>query len=160
MSDSENFLMDESSIWWVVLSDSTNEFCALELLMGFQVWSIRLDTPPGTNSKGHDHSPRAICFTLAIYKNAKYTPWRFSPSSKRLWALVSVFVLNIYIPWVEFIANRILLYIEAIFFHPPFLFADMSWASALLAVIMLSHVSNWISIWCSISLVCSELDFF
>ena len=27
MSDSDNFLMAESSIWWVFLSDSTNEFC-------------------------------------------------------------------------------------------------------------------------------------
>ena len=28
ISYSDNFLMDGSSIWWVVLSDSTNSFCA------------------------------------------------------------------------------------------------------------------------------------
>ena len=28
MSDSEKKLMDESFIWWVVFSDSTNAFCA------------------------------------------------------------------------------------------------------------------------------------
>ena len=27
ISDSDNFLMAESSIWWVVLSDITNAFC-------------------------------------------------------------------------------------------------------------------------------------
>ena len=57
----------------------------------------------------------------------------------------------------EFIANRIFLYIEGIFFHPPFVSAEISWAGALLDVIMLSHSSNWISTWYSISLVCYEL---
>ena len=33
---------------------------------------------------------------------------------------------------------------------------ETSWASDLLAVIMLLHVSNWIAIWCFISLVCVE----
>ena len=28
--------------------------------MGFQVFTNRLDTPPGTNSEGHDHTPRSI----------------------------------------------------------------------------------------------------
>ena len=70
ISNSDNFLMSESSIWWVVLSDSTNALCDWELLMGFQVWINRLDTPPGTNTEGHDHAPRDICFTLEIYKDA------------------------------------------------------------------------------------------
>ena len=38
MSDYENFLMAESSIWWVVLGDSTNVFCSWYLFMGLQVW--------------------------------------------------------------------------------------------------------------------------
>ena len=66
----DNVLIAESSIWWVVLSDSTNAFCAWELIMGFYVWITILDTPPGTNLEGHDHGPRAICFTLGIYKYA------------------------------------------------------------------------------------------
>ena len=37
MSVSDNFLMAESSIWWVVLSDITNAFYDWELLMGFHV---------------------------------------------------------------------------------------------------------------------------
>ena len=74
ISDSDNFLMAESFIWWVVLSDSTNDFHAWKLLMGFQVRITRLDNPPGTNSEGHDHAPRAIFFTLAIYKYAWYSP--------------------------------------------------------------------------------------
>ena len=37
------------------------------------------------------------------------------------------------------------------------MFADTSWASDLLAVIMLLRISNCISVWCSISLVCVEL---
>ena len=60
-------------------------------------------------------------------------------------------------PSYEFITKSILLYIEGILFHPPFVFSEKYWASALLAVIMLSHVFNCISVWCSISLVCSEL---
>ena len=136
--------------------------------MGFQVWINIHNTPPVTHSEGHDHAPRVICFTLAICKDERYSPWRFIPSSKRLWSSVLVFVSNIYIPWVlillagvslssEFIANSILFYIEFIFFHPPFSFAETSWVSALLSVIMLSHVSNWITIWCPIILVCFEL---
>ena len=120
------------------------------------------------NSEGHDHAPRAICFTLSICKYAQYCPQSFSPSSKRLWDSVLVFVSNISILWVfilsmgvsksfEFIAKSIFLYIEGIFFHPTFVFAETYWSSDLLAVIMLSHVSNWISIWCSISRVCLEL---
>ena len=70
MSDSDNFLIAESSIWWVVLSDSTNAFCAWGLFMGFQVWINRLDNPPGTNSEGHYHAPCTICFTLVICKYA------------------------------------------------------------------------------------------
>ena len=62
ISDSESFLVAESSIWWVVLSDITNEFCDWEFLMRFQVCITRLDTPPGTNSEGHDHAPCAICY--------------------------------------------------------------------------------------------------
>ena len=54
----------------------------------------------------------------------------------------------------EFIANIIFLYIEGILFHPTFVFAETYWASALLTLIMLSHVYNRIAIWCSISLVC------
>ena len=50
ISDSDNVFMAESSILWVVLNDSTNALCAWELLMGFQVWITRLDTPPGINS--------------------------------------------------------------------------------------------------------------
>ena len=57
----------------------------------------------------------------------------------------------------EFIAKIIFLYIEGIFFHPPILFSQTYWSSVLLAVIMLSHLSNWIAIWCFISLVCVEL---
>ena len=49
MSDSDKFLMAESSIWWVVMSDSNNMFYSWEFLMGSQVWITRLDTPPGTN---------------------------------------------------------------------------------------------------------------
>ena len=49
ISDSDIFLMSESSIWWYFLSDSTNEFCSWDFLMGFQVRINRLDTPPGTN---------------------------------------------------------------------------------------------------------------
>ena len=82
--------------------------------------------------------------------------------------MVSVFVSNIYIPWVlilsagispysEFMVKRIFLYMEGIFLCLPFVFSEISWASALLAVIMLLHVSNRIDIWCSISLVSSEL---
>ena len=70
MSDSDKFLMAESSIWWFVLSDSTNALCAWELFMRFQVWINRLDTPPGTKSEGRHHDPRAICFTLDICKYA------------------------------------------------------------------------------------------
>ena len=62
MSDYDNFLMAESSIWWVVLSDSTNTFYDWEFLMGFQVWITRLDTPPGTNSEVHHHAPHAIFY--------------------------------------------------------------------------------------------------
>ena len=79
-----------------------------------------------------------------------------------------VFVLNVSIPWVfifskgvsrssEFITESILLYIEGIFFHPPSVFVETSWASDLLSVIMLLHVSNWIVICCFISLVYAEL---
>ena len=57
----------------------------------------------------------------------------------------------------EFIAKSIFLYIQSIFFHSPFLFADTYSASAVLSVIIILHVSNWIFIWCSISLVCAEL---
>ena len=46
---------------------------------------------------------------------------------------------------------------EGIFFHPPFIFSETSWYSALLDMIILLHVSNWIAIWCYFSLVCSEL---
>ena len=67
---SEMFLMAESSIWWVVLIDSNNALCVWELLIRSQVWINRLDTPPGTNSEGHDHAPRDICFTLEIYRDA------------------------------------------------------------------------------------------
>ena len=70
ISDYENFLMDELYIWSVVLSDSTNAFCAWELLMGFHVWINRLDTLPSMNSERNDHAHRAICFTLAICKDA------------------------------------------------------------------------------------------
>ena len=38
MSDYEKYLMAESSIWWVVLGDSTNVFCSWYLFMGLQVW--------------------------------------------------------------------------------------------------------------------------
>ena len=38
ISDSDSFLMAESSILWVVLSDINNKFSDWELLMGFQVW--------------------------------------------------------------------------------------------------------------------------
>ena len=97
--------------------------------MGFQVWITRLDTPPGTNSEVHYHAPCSICFALSRH---------FSPSSKRLWDLVSVFVSNISIPWVlillagvspsyEFITKSIFLYIEVIFFRPPSIFAETSW---------------------------------
>ena len=57
----------------------------------------------------------------------------------------------------ELIEKSIFLYIEVIFSHPPIVFFETSWASSLIALIMILHVSNWISIWCSISLVCSEL---
>ena len=70
ISDFENVLMAESSIWWVVLSDITNAFCAWELFVGLQVWINRLDTPPGTNSEGNDHAPRAICSTFLICKDS------------------------------------------------------------------------------------------
>ena len=66
----DRFLMAESSIWWVVLSDSTNEFCYCELLIGSQVFVNRLDTPPGKNLEGQDHAPSSICFTLVICKYA------------------------------------------------------------------------------------------
>ena len=68
ISDSDRFLMAESSIWWVVLSDSTNSFCDWGLLMGLQVWISRLDNPPGMNSGVHDHFPRAVSFKLVICK--------------------------------------------------------------------------------------------
>ena len=68
ISYSENVLMDKSSIWWVVLSDSTTAFYAWALLMRLQVWITILDTPTGTNSEGHDHTPCVICFTLDICK--------------------------------------------------------------------------------------------
>ena len=57
----------------------------------------------------------------------------------------------------EFIVKSILLYVEGILFHPPFVFFETSWASALLAIIILSTVSNLIAILCSISLVCSKI---
>ena len=60
--------MAESSIWWVVLSDSNNVLCDWELLMGFQIWIARLYTPPGMNSGGHNHYTCAISFTLVIGK--------------------------------------------------------------------------------------------
>ena len=68
ISDSDSFLMAESFIWWVVFSDIINVFCDWELLMGFQVWINILDTPPSTNSDGHNRTPRDICFTLVICK--------------------------------------------------------------------------------------------
>ena len=37
MTDSSNFLMAKSSIWCIILSDSTNVLCAWELFMGLQV---------------------------------------------------------------------------------------------------------------------------
>ena len=133
MSDSDNFLMAESSIWWVVLSDSNNALRAWELLMGFQVWITGMDNTPGTNSEVHDYAPQAIFFTLAICKDTYYSPWRFSTISKKLWALVSVFASNISVPWVlislagvspafKFIAKSILLYIESILFRLPIVF--------------------------------------
>ena len=42
--------------------------------MGFQVWITRLDTPPVTNSEGHNHAPFAICFSLEICKYEYYSP--------------------------------------------------------------------------------------
>ena len=60
MLDYDKFLMVESSIWWVVLSDSTNEFCAWEFLIGFQVCISILDTRHSTNPEVHDHAPCAI----------------------------------------------------------------------------------------------------
>ena len=57
----------------------------------------------------------------------------------------------------EFIGKRIFLYIEGILFHPPLVFDEIYWTSALLAVIMLSHVFNWVTIWYFIRLVCEEL---
>ena len=70
ISDSYSFLIAESSIWWVVLSDSTNAFCYWELLIGFKVLITRLDTMPGKNSEEHDHGTRSIYFKLAICKDA------------------------------------------------------------------------------------------
>ena len=57
----------------------------------------------------------------------------------------------------EFIAKIVFLYIEGIFFYALLVFADTSWASALIAVIMILHVFNCIYIWCSISLMSVEL---
>ena len=85
-----------------------------------------------------------------------------------MWDLVLVFVSNISIPWIlifsagvspssEFIAKSIFLYIGVISFHTPLVFAETYCASALLYGIMILHVSNCISIWCPISLVCLEL---
>ena len=149
-------------------SDSTNALCAWELLIGFHVWITILDNPPETNSEALNHAPSDICFTLAICKYVYHSSWSFSKSSKRLWASVSVFVLNISIPWLlimsarvsmssEFIAKSIFVYIEGIFFHPPFVFDEASWANDLLAVVLFFHVSSWISILCSIILVFADL---
>ena len=135
ISDSDNFFTAESSIWWVVLSDSTNEFCARDLPMSFQVWVTIPDTPPATNLEVHDHGPCDICFTGVICKYVWYSPWRFSPSSKRMWASVSIFISNISIPWVltlsagvsmssELSAKINFLYIKGILFHPRFLFSE------------------------------------
>ena len=60
-------------------------------------------------------------------------------------------------PYYELIFKSIFLYIEGILLHTPLVFSETSWASALIYVIMLLHVSNWISNWLSIRLVCSEL---
>ena len=57
----------------------------------------------------------------------------------------------------EFTATRILLYREGILLHKPFVFDETYWANASLYVIMILHVSNWIAICCSISLVCAEI---
>ena len=62
--------MAESSIQWVVLSDSPNVFYAWEFPMGLQVWITRLYNPPGTKSEGHDHAPCDICFSLTICNDA------------------------------------------------------------------------------------------
>ena len=70
ISNSDKHLMAESSIWSDLLSDITNVFCAWEFLIGFQVWITIMDTLPGKNSEGHDHSPCAICFTLAVCKDS------------------------------------------------------------------------------------------
>ena len=69
-SDSDKFLMAKSSIWWVILSDSTNMLCAWEFLMGFQVWDNIMYTLHSTNSEGHNHAPRVICFSFKICKYA------------------------------------------------------------------------------------------
>ena len=50
ISDYYSFLMAESSIWWVVLSDSNNAFYDWEFLMGSHGCIIRLENPPDTNS--------------------------------------------------------------------------------------------------------------
>ena len=63
ISDSDNFLIAESSIWWVVLSDSTNVFFFGRVSRGVEVWINRMYTLPDTNLKGHDHGPRANFFT-------------------------------------------------------------------------------------------------
>ena len=70
------FLMAESSIWWVFLSNSTNVLCTWVLIIGFHVLITILDNPPGMNSEVHDHAPSSICFTLVICKDAYYSPWR------------------------------------------------------------------------------------
>ena len=70
ISYSDRFLMAESSTWWAVLSDSINEFYAWGLLMAFWVFINRLDTQPGKNSEGQDHTPSYFCFTLVICKYA------------------------------------------------------------------------------------------
>ena len=88
-----------------------------------------METQPGTNMEFRYHAPCDICFTLEICKD--------TPSYKRLWALVSVFLSNISIPWVlissagismssEFIENIIFLYKEGIFFHTTFVFYETS----------------------------------